>query len=930
MGSAVSAQHVGISNRGSGGVVVPALVAVALAAASPLAKASAPIRESGIALAWPPSQLLHTPAASIIINGPRAQLAPVPAPEASGKGGDSSNGPSSVPPQWQRRVPLGTMGQTAECALQRPSKKEGAAWRRDRVAARWAPLRHRCHAWRIVPKTKHRMGNAADIATAKTFDSSTHKDQNQAAIEAFGGASAGEASSLLPSPSPASGTHNESWAYRICFASEATAWTPQPWAERLSFGWYNETLDELHNNGSVTLHYRNGTGNRSATVRCDCSSSGGPPEMVAWETRSGGLVHSLVFSLASCCLFKDAQRKRLPLQEVFGRLISPVLTAPCYAYRYGPWSFRLCFSNMTLSRIVAENLAVAGESAAMGSKASEVGGEGDPKQQQPQPQQEDGLAGHASAAASVAGSPRLSGATANSTAERKQGGLLLGSGTASGPRLVPARRVGHETFEDWGDESTTEEDAAALVAARLAAALAPASRRHQAAELLLERGGSCGTSFHSASVRWICPSSWRTVSPEIDGGHTALLAVERPSRCKWVAWVASMLVCAEKRLLPAPASPVQQIICKIQPKANGELFESSSSSSSRRSGSVSDSDGASAGVAAQASASHSNTDVGSHERPSQPQQQQRGTQKQQEMELGRLQGLLLQSLGRPGGLFEIGQIVENLADGTRAVVMGWDGGPGMDNRLAEAEEMGPRAAATVAAGSSGATVASSPHYLLLLAAGQLPAFGQLTAEIWGDRPGRVAVVPQAYLRLWRGGPRHTSLSSGALAAASTAATTAAAAAPAATPIQLPRGAEGRLFQSYDYTLRRFTPTEELLGQHAASYRDHTGSAGDDMSMDVGASSGGDSTIAAASSDGVEDLDVLLGEMGLTVKSRRAKAAAQLADSLSARRIELQEKLATLKNLQARMQSLQSRATELKQAAAGGESSTEGSSLDEAG
>lgn len=397
------------------------------------------------------------------------------------------------------------------------------------------------------------------------------------------------------------------------------------------------------------------------------------------------------------------------------------------------------------------------------------------------------------------------------------------------------------------------------------------------------------------------------MSPEMDGGHTALLAVERPSRCKWVAWVASVLVCAEERLLPEPTSPRQQISCKVQPKAQDEPLESGSSSSrsmsSRSSGSgSSDPVDPSSGLAAQASTRHSGTVVASHERLSQPQQPQ---QQQQEADLERLRGLLQQNLGRPGGVFEIGQVVENLADGTRAVVVGWDGGP------TETELAGAHAAASVA---------SSPNYLLLLAAGQLPAFGRLTSEIWGDRPGRAAVVPQAYLRLWRGGRRHTSSSETSVVAA-------AAAAAAPPPIRLPRGAEGRLFRTYDHSLRRFTPSEELLGQHAASYRDHSGSAGDEM--DVGTNHGGSAT-ATGTSGGMADLDALLSEMGLTVQTRRAKAAAQLAEGLSARRIELQEKLETLKTLQARMQSLQSMATELKQAAAGGMPSAEGSSADEAG
>lgn len=31
------------------------------------------------------------------------------------------------------------------------------------------------------------------------------------------------------------------------------------------------------------------------------------------------------------------------------------------------------------------------------------------------------------------------------------------------------------------------------------------------------------------ATRWICPATWRSFAPDVDGGHSALLAVERPS-----------------------------------------------------------------------------------------------------------------------------------------------------------------------------------------------------------------------------------------------------------------------------------------------------------------------------------------------------------------------------------------------------------------
>ncbi|CAK0804326.1 unnamed protein product, partial [Prorocentrum cordatum] len=58
----------------------------------------------------------------------------------------------------------------------------------------------------------------------------------------------------------------------------------------------------------------------------------------------------------------------------------------------------------------------------------------------------------------------------------------------------------------------------------------------------------------------VCLSSFlprRTEPPERDGGHSALLAVEQVGRCSWVAWFASLLLCAEERLMPPPAADLR-------------------------------------------------------------------------------------------------------------------------------------------------------------------------------------------------------------------------------------------------------------------------------------------------------------------------------------------------------------------------------------
>ncbi|CAE8607080.1 unnamed protein product, partial [Polarella glacialis] len=85
------------------------------------------------------------------------------------------------------------------------------AKRLERLAARWAPLRHRCHAWQRTTTRPEELG---------ALDESVPSD-----------------------PDP-----GVPWTYRICFLTEAMAWAPKPWLERQDLGWYDKSKDEEHPN----------------------------------------------------------------------------------------------------------------------------------------------------------------------------------------------------------------------------------------------------------------------------------------------------------------------------------------------------------------------------------------------------------------------------------------------------------------------------------------------------------------------------------------------------------------------------------------------------------------------------------------------------------------------------------------------------------
>lgn len=208
-----------------------------------------------------------------------------------------------------------------------------------------------------------------------------------------------------------------------------------------------------------------------------------------------------------------------------------------------------------------------------------------------------------------------------------------------------------------------------------------------------------------ASVRWLCPATWRSASPERDGGHTSLLATEHPAPCEVVLWVSSLLICSDERLLPAPAAPKRRIACR------------------GRSGAGSAAPGPDVASAAGA-------------RP--PAVRGEGGR---EPDRGRRAPSRAKAPARPpqrgrraGAAFGVGQVVEVPADGTRGVVLGWDAAPS------------PR---LLAASGAAAAEARGAHYLVVAGRGQLPLRGVLPPGLLG-LPLRAAYLPQAALRAWRG------------------------------------------------------------------------------------------------------------------------------------------------------------------------------------
>ncbi|CAK9019788.1 unnamed protein product [Durusdinium trenchii] len=359
------------------------------------------------------------------------------------------------PALWNHQINLG--GQMKQCELRDASNRDDDMLKEE-VAARWAPLRHRCHAWR-----------------RKVEDTE------------------GTSSTQIP------------WSYRICFNSDAVSWAPKPWLQRIDLGWYNASLDEDHANGSLTLHYVNSITRSELAVQCHCGQG---PEIISWR---GGFNHTLELLLPTCCRLRVEAGESMSVQEIFHWLLAPVarLDLPCLGQKRGRWDYTLCFSGnisqATLSRVP-------------------------------------------------------------STSERKaMREVLLGGPADEVPRLVAAEPVVPGQPVETGLGSSDDGNAQwATVPAMLSEAL---GSKHKALELELSEGQDClaanGTRKHRTRLRWLCPATWRSFAPDRDGGHTALLAVERPTGCDWVAWIASTLLCTWRPLRPR-ASVVRQLSCRSE------------------------------------------------------------------------------------------------------------------------------------------------------------------------------------------------------------------------------------------------------------------------------------------------------------------------------------------------------------------------------
>ncbi|CAL1142574.1 unnamed protein product [Cladocopium goreaui] len=308
------------------------------------------------------------------------------------------------------------------------------------------------------------------------------------------------------------------WDYRICFNSDVVAWAPKPFLQRIDLGWYNSSYDEDHPNGSVSLHYVNSITRREVALQCHCGQG---PEITSWTT---GHNHTLHLALPTCCrLAHEDGARPMSVPEIFHWLLAPVarLEQPCLGLKRGSWDYTLCFE---------ENISQA----------------------------------------SLSRSP--------ATAEGKVPPEVLLAGPPPPevvPRLVTAEPVVRGQSVGVGAGLSSEDGSAAWAAVPAKLTEALGSQRRRALELDLAEGQDCraanGTRKHRVRVRWLCPATWRSTAPDLDGGHSALLAVERPSGdlaesvgcCDWVVWVTSTLLCTWRPLRPA-ASSAQEVQCQVE------------------------------------------------------------------------------------------------------------------------------------------------------------------------------------------------------------------------------------------------------------------------------------------------------------------------------------------------------------------------------
>ncbi|CAK9019771.1 unnamed protein product [Durusdinium trenchii] len=499
------------------------------------------------------------------------------------------------PALWNHQINLG--GQMKQCELRDASNRDDDMLKEE-VAARWAPLRHRCHAWR-----------------RKVEDTE------------------GTSSTQIP------------WSYRICFNSDAVSWAPKPWLQRIDLGWYNASLDEDHANGSLTLHYVNSITRSELAVQCHCGQG---PEIISWR---GGFNHTLELLLPTCCRLRVEAGESMSVQEIFHWLLAPVarLDLPCLGQKRGRWDYTLCFSGnisqATLSRVP-------------------------------------------------------------STSERKaMREVLLGGPADEVPRLVAAEPVVPGQPVETGLGSSDDGNAQwATVPAMLSEAL---GSKHKALELELSEGQDClaanGTRKHRTRLRWLCPATWRSFAPDRDGGHTALLAVERPTGCDWVAWIASTLLCTWRPLRPR-ASVVRQLSCRSE---KGQRDVAKPEELIKR---FLDQSGA--------PPPHRRNTRESAVRPAAP----------------KLPAAFEEHTDRSGILYHVGQRVVVLSDGTEGIIIAWDKTPRADLLALRLDDD---------------DMSQSPHFLLAAVRGHFPATGAL-AHGAVDVPGHVAYIAQEDLVLLSG------------------------------------------------------------------------------------------------------------------------------------------------------------------------------------
>lgn len=230
----------------------------------------------------------------------------------------------------------------------------------------------------------------------------------------------------------------------------------------------------------------------------------------------------------------------------------------------------------------------------------------------------------------------------------------------------------------------------------------------------------------------------------------------------------------------------------------------------------------------------------------------------------------------------VGQVVESAVDGARGVVV--------------ARHRQPTARLLVAAGRP---FQSSPHYLVMAGAGQLPVSGALEWGALGFN-GRLSYVPEHELTAWRG-----------------------AAAGGRPPVRLPAGAEGRndFFIGFDERSMRFLPSALLLdrrtrGADSPDSPEGQGEEADEAAApngSAGAASGprGEGAAAAPSEEPherhrefsalLEELDALSGRL----ESARAVAASQLKEQLEEKRLQLLGRRRALRKLRGWLEALQS-------------------------